>query len=204
MAGILFLDRDGVLNARAPEGAYVTDAADFHVLPGVPEAVAELRRALPDVPIAVVTNQRGIARGQVTAAMVDTLHGQLRMQLRAAGGDVDTIAVCPHEIDTCDCRKPALGMFLRVLSLHPGHQAAASAVVGDSLSDLEAGDRLGARTFLVGDATDRAAVRDAARARGVRVDEEAASLPELVADGRLVAWLRQGTTTMPASPAGAG
>jgi D-glycero-D-manno-heptose 1,7-bisphosphate phosphatase len=203
VASVLFLDRDGVMNETAPTGAYVTDAAAFRLLPGVPQALAELRHAVPGLHIAVVTNQRGIARGQVSAATVDALHAQLRRELRAAGGDVDSIEVCPHEIDACDCRKPALGMFHRVLASFPGVDPHACAIVGDSASDMEAGHRLGARTYLVGDRARREAVRRATVERGVRVDEEADSLPLLVGDGRLVAWLRDGAP-VPASLAGAG
>jgi hypothetical protein len=71
--------------------------------------------------------------------------------------------------------------------------AAASALVGDSVSDLEAGRALGARTFLVGEPDRRAAQRDLAASRGVTPDGEADSLPALVRDGDLLAWLRDGT-----------
>lgn len=191
MAAALFLDRDGVLNAKAPEGAYVTNADALVVLPGVPEALGALRLAVPDLRIAVVTNQRGVARGRMTGDDLDVIHARLRATLATAGGDLDRIEVCVHE-GGCACRKPGVGLFERVLDAWPDVAPAASALVGDSASDLVAGRRVGMRTYLVGDAGRRLAEGAVARAQGAPADEEAGSLPELVADGRLVAWLRDG------------
>src|SRR6185437_9797610 len=55
----IFLDRDGVINVKPPEGEYVTKWSKFQLLPGVPEAIARLNRA--DLKVVVVSNQRGIA-----------------------------------------------------------------------------------------------------------------------------------------------
>lgn len=192
--GALFLDRDGVLNAKAPEGAYVTSVDDLELLPGVPEALGALRAAVPGLRIAVVTNQRGLARGSMTQADLDAIHDGLRARLSAAGGDVDRIEVCPHEGDACDCRKPGTGLFQRALAAWPELAPEACALVGDSASDLVAGRRIGARTYLVGQPGRRLAEGGLARAQGAAPDEEADSLPALVADGRLVAWLRDGAT----------
>ena len=56
-----FLDRDGTLNEKAPEGEYITSPADLRLLPGAAEAVRRLNEAA--IFVVVVTNQRGIARG---------------------------------------------------------------------------------------------------------------------------------------------
>lgn len=196
MAAALFLDRDGVLNAKAPEGAYVTGVDALVVLPGVPAALSALRRAVPGLRIAVVTNQRGVARGRMTHDDLDAIHARLRATLAAAGGDVDRIEACAHE-GGCVCRKPGVGLFQRVLDAWPDVDPAASALVGDSASDLVAGRRVGVRTYLVGEPGRRLAEGGVARAQGAPADEEAGSLPELVADGRLVAWLRDGTIAAP-------
>ncbi len=68
----VFLDRDGVLNEKMPEGRYVESWNDFHVLPGVPEAIARLNRA--GLRVVVVSNQRGIAIGLYTAADLEAIH----------------------------------------------------------------------------------------------------------------------------------
>ena len=190
VSGILFLDRDGVLNAKAPEGGYITGIERLRLLPGVPEALAVVRRTLPGVPVVVVTNQRGIARGLVSRATVDAINERIRDLARAAGGELDAFEVCPHDVGVCDCRKPALGLFQRALGRQRGTSAADSVVVGDSLSDLQAGAALGARTVLIGDDGRRASVRAAALAHDVPIDAEAASLVELVGSGRLTDWLR--------------
>ncbi len=189
VTGILFLDRDGVLNARPPEGDYVRSIAGLRLLPGVPEALAIVRRELPDVPIVVVTNQRGIALGRMSAADVEAIHAELLRRIRDGGGDLGTIEVCPHDIGTCACRKPGIAMFQRALARHPGATAAASVVVGDSLSDLQAAAGLGARSVLVGDAPRRTRVRADAERAGVPVDAGSGSLAEVVGSGVLTGWL---------------
>ena len=75
----VFLDRDGVLNQKMPEGQYVTPSDDFHILPGVPEAIARLNQA--GLRVLVVSNQRGIALGLYTAADVDAIHAAFQQQL---------------------------------------------------------------------------------------------------------------------------
>lgn len=200
--GVLFLDRDGVLNAKAPESAYITSTDALEVLPGVPEALAALRAAVPGLRIAVVTNQRGLARGRMTADDLEAIHDALRARLAAAGGGVDRIEVCPHEGDACACRKPGTGLFEQVRAAWPDLVPEACALVGDSVSDLVAGRRYGARTFLVGDPGRRLAEGGLARAQGAAPDEEADSLPALVADGRLAAWLRDGAVVAPHTATG--
>jgi D-glycero-D-manno-heptose 1,7-bisphosphate phosphatase len=189
VTGILFLDRDGVLDASPPEGDYVRSVADLRLLPGVPEALAKVRRELPAVPVVVVTNQRGIALGRMSRAAVDAIHAELLRRVRDAGGDLDGIEVCPHDTGTCVCRKPGIAMLQRALARYPDASAAASVVVGDSLNDLQAAAALGARSVLVGAAPRRTRVRAAAEAAGVPVDAESGSLVELVGSGILTGWL---------------
>jgi D-glycero-D-manno-heptose 1,7-bisphosphate phosphatase len=197
--GALFLDRDGVLNVKAPEGAYVADHAGFRLLPGVPEALATLRATLPGLRIVVVTNQRGIARGLVRAVTVDAIHGTMRAQLAATGGDVDAVMVCPHDLDACDCRKPRPGLLRQALARFPDIDLAASAMVGDSLADLEAGCSVGAHAYLVGEPERRARVRQAALERGVAIAAEADSLPQLLAAGALLDRLRMSAPALAGS-----
>jgi D-glycero-D-manno-heptose 1,7-bisphosphate phosphatase len=185
----LFLDRDGVINVKPPEGAYVADWEQFEFLPGVPEALAEVRSMAPEAVIVVVTNQRGIALGRMTSDAVNDIHRRMRDRLQAVGGDVDAVEVCPHETGACDCRKPALGLFERALADFPSIDPDAMVVVGDSLADIQAGFRLGARTCLVGPPSRRVQVLREAGDAAVRLDLEADSLVDLVADPRFRAWI---------------
>ena len=137
-----------------PEGRYVASWADFHLLPGVPEAIARLNRA--GLRVIVVTNQRGVALGKYTSADVVAIHSKFQEVLRGSGAHVDGFFFCPHDKGQCNCRKPLTGLFGQAVARFPDIQAETSAVIGDSLSDIEFGRRLGMLTVLVeGDALSR-------------------------------------------------
>lgn len=147
-----FIDRDGVLNE---ERAFVYCREDFTLLPEAVAALRLLREA--GYLLVVVTNQSGIARGIYSEADYLALTGHMRAELAAAGVSLDAVEYCPHLPDApleryrvdCDCRKPKPGMLRRVikaLDIEPG----ASFLVGDRLSDIEAGRAAGiGRCFLV-------------------------------------------------------
>ena len=145
MRPAFFLDRDGVLNDAPVVGGTALSPralADLHVLPGVVDAVADLRRA--GFLAVVVTNQPDIARGRVSAEAVDAMHDQLRDELH-----VDAVYVCPHDgAEGCGCRKPADGM-LRDAAADLSIDLAASWMVGDRWVDIAAGRAAGVRTILV-------------------------------------------------------
>jgi D-glycero-D-manno-heptose 1,7-bisphosphate phosphatase len=172
----VFLDRDGVLNEKMPEGQYVTSWNEFRLLPGVAESVAKLSQA--GLRVIVVSNQRGIARGLYTASDVDVIHSRLQTLLQAGGGKIDGFYYCPHDKGQCNCRKPLPGLFDQAVSDFPEIVAASSAMVGDSLSDIEFGRRLGMLTvFVEGDPERRKAGAEAAAAMA---DLRVASLVEAV------------------------
>jgi D-glycero-D-manno-heptose 1,7-bisphosphate phosphatase len=145
----VFLDRDGVINRKVPEGQYVTSWAEFQFLPGALDGLGLL--ASTAVPIVVVTNQRGIARGYMTEADLADIHTRMVAAITAAGGRVDAIYHCPHA-GGCRCRKPGSGMFedaAAALGLH----LAQTAVIGDQVSDMEAAGSIGALRIFVGDSS---------------------------------------------------
>ena len=173
----VFLDRDGVLNEKMPEGLYVTRWEEFHILPGVPEAIACLNHA--GLRVLVVSNQRGIALGKYTPADVEAIHANLQALLKTHGARVDAFYFCPHDKGACACRKPLPGMFEQARRDFPEVVAAESVMIGDSLSDIEFGRRLGMRTvFIEGDAERQKA--GAGEAAG-RADFRFGSLREAVA-----------------------
>ncbi len=182
MSVAVFLDRDGVINRKPPDGEYVRSWDQFEFLPGSIEALRHLTERGRG-PVIVVTNQRGVARGLMSIEDVEDIHARMLATLAAHGARVAAIHVCPHEVGTCDCRKPALGLFLRATRDDPLLDLSASAVVGDSLSDLEAGSRLGADTFAV--APDPDELMERARRHGLRVAAAATSLLDLVRTGSL-------------------
>lgn len=150
----VFLDRDGVINEKMPEGQYVRAPADLRVLPGVPNAIARLNRV--GVRVLVVSNQRGVALGLYTPSDVEMIHDCLQRELARYGAKVDAFFYCPHDKNACTCRKPLPGMFEQALERFPDLSPESSIMIGDSLSDIEFGKRLGIRTIWIeGSATTR-------------------------------------------------
>jgi D-glycero-D-manno-heptose 1,7-bisphosphate phosphatase len=143
-----FLDRDGTINVKAPDGDYITSWEEFRFLPGAPEAIALLRDG--GWRVVVVTNQRGVALGRMTAADVEEIHR--RMQETAP---VDAVYWCPHDRGVCECRKPGVKLFADAARDFAGLDLASAVVIGDADSDMEAGRRIGARTIRVGEAEGR-------------------------------------------------
>lgn len=144
----VLLDRDGVINV--PTGvphAYVTSWEGFRFLPGVAGAIAALNRA--GYLVAVVTNQRGVARGALSPGELDGIHRRMVAELASAGARVDGVYACPHE-GGCGCRKPETGLLERAAA-ELGIDRAACYMVGDSPGDVLAGRRFGARTVFIGD-----------------------------------------------------
>ena len=143
----VFLDRDGVINRKAPEGDYVVRWEDMKILPGVQEGIALLNRS--GYLVIVASNQRCVAKGLISATDLEALHRRLSEYLSASGAALDAIYYCPHENDPpCDCRKPQPGMLLAAARDHQ-IDLGASWMVGDSTADIEAGRKVGCRTVLV-------------------------------------------------------
>ncbi len=143
----VFLDRDGTLNVKPPDGEYIERPEALELLPGAAKAVRMLNRA--GLWTGVATNQRGIALGRMTIEGLDAVHEHLRDLLRQEGAFVDAIYACPHQIGECECRKPHPGLLLKAQSEHPALDFARAAIVGDSPSDMQAGRRLGLMTVLI-------------------------------------------------------
>jgi D-glycero-D-manno-heptose 1,7-bisphosphate phosphatase len=168
----VFLDRDGVVNTKMPEGQYVTRWSEFCPLPGVVEAIAAMKRA--GMRVIVVSNQRGIALGRFTEDNVRDIHSKFQQMLNAHGTSVDGFYFCPHDLAQCNCRKPLPGLFEQALTDHPGIRAETSVMIGDSISDMEFGRHLGMMTvFIHGDP---ARQKPGAEAAGALADMRAESL----------------------------
>ena len=146
MQRVVFLDRDGTINV---DDGYVYRAEDWAFCDGAAEGVRLLKSE--GFAVAVVTNQSGIARGLYTAQDVERLHRFAERELSAQGAAIDAIAFCPHGADDgCRCRKPATGMADQVAeSLGAAIDYAGSWMIGDKVTDIEFGFRLGARTALL-------------------------------------------------------
>ncbi|MEO1518385.1 MAG: HAD-IIIA family hydrolase [Bacteroidota bacterium] len=139
----LFLDRDGVINRRLP-GRYVRSWSQFEFLPGVLEALCQLRPLFQRM--VVVTNQLGVHKGLITAEDVRDVHRQMSAAIEQAGAVIDGIYFCP---DRSDCRKPASGMALSAQREFPEVDFRHSIMIGDSVSDMQFGQALGMYTVLI-------------------------------------------------------
>ncbi len=149
----VFLDRD---NTLIDDPGFIDDPDQVRLLPGAAQAVRRLRSA--GYAVVVASNQSGIARGLITEEQLEAVHQRLRDLLREEGAELDAIYYCPFldgpeaVVETyrraSEHRKPGCGMLIqaaRDLNLELGR----SWMIGDRVSDIEAGQRAGCRTILV-------------------------------------------------------
>jgi D-glycero-D-manno-heptose 1,7-bisphosphate phosphatase len=151
----LFVDRDGTLMA---DHGYLADPGRVNLIDEILPALRQANGA--GVPVVVVTNQSGVARGMFGWTEVEAVQAALLWALGAHGCTVDATLACGYyspstdpALDVADhpMRKPRPGMFLRAAEIM-NLDLAASLVVGDRSGDLLAGARAGLRTgFIVGD-----------------------------------------------------
>lgn len=147
----VFLDRDGTINE---EVGYLRKLEQLKLFPFSAEAIQILNRK--GIPIIVVTNQSGVARGYFDEDFVYRLHDLIRDQLEAKGAHIDAFYYCPHHPTegsdpyrrACTCRKPGTGMFLQASrDLHI--DLSRSYMVGDMMKDVQAGKKAGTKGILV-------------------------------------------------------
>jgi D-glycero-D-manno-heptose 1,7-bisphosphate phosphatase len=141
----VFLDRDGVLNAslvRDGKPYAPRSLAEFELLPGVPEALAQLRQA--GFLNVVVTNQPDVSNGKARREDVEAIHAHLLEKL-----PIDAVKACFHtDSEDCACRKPKPGMLLdaaRELDVN----LAASFLVGDRWRDVAAAHAAGCKALFI-------------------------------------------------------
>ena len=147
----VFLDRDGTINEQM---GYINHLSRFCLLPGVAEAIRALNEH--GLPVVVVTNQSGLARGYFPESLLDEVHQEMRRLLALEGARIDGLYVCPHHPEAkveqfrsvCNCRKPKTGLLEQAAGeLHL--DLARSYMVGDRWSDLRCGAAVQAKTILV-------------------------------------------------------
>jgi HAD superfamily hydrolase (TIGR01662 family) len=159
----VLLDRDDTLLVDVP---YNGDPKMAVPMPGARRALSRLRAA--GLPLAVISNQSGIARGLIDAEQVRAVNRAAERLL----GPIDEWIFCPHRPgDGCECRKPAPGMVLEAASrLRVGPQDCV--VIGDIAADVQAAQAAGAAAILV--PTERTRADDVRRAPRLAATIEAA------------------------------
>ncbi len=147
----VFLDRDGTINEQM---GYINHISRFQMLPGAAAAIRRLNNK--KIPVIVVTNQSGLARGYFPEQLLTAVHEKMHRQLAEEGAHVDGVYICPHHPEAkeerfrldCSCRKPKTGLLEKAaqeLNIDLG----ASFMVGDRWSDLCCGVKAGATPVLV-------------------------------------------------------
>lgn len=151
MSKIVFLDRDGTINV---EKNYVHRIEDFQFIEGSIQGIKLLNDN--GYKVFVISNQAGIARGYYSEADVDILHRYVNDELFKQGAHIDGFFYCPHHPEhgvgiyktECQCRKPRIGMFEQATK-ELDVDKNVSWMIGDNISDIQAGKNYGVRTILV-------------------------------------------------------
>jgi len=156
----IFLDRDGVINPYVYNAEFGTvdspsSPDEFTLAPGAGEAVAEFNRF--GVLVIVVSNQPGIAKGKFTPKLLEQVNAKMHADIAACGGKLDAVYYCLHHPDAvvpayregCECRKPRPGMLLEA-ARQWDIDLKNSFMIGDGVTDIEAGRAAGTRTVFIG------------------------------------------------------
>lgn len=131
----VFLDRDGVLLHNRE--SYITDWEQVKIYPYAFAALSRLAKS--DYKIFLLTNQSAIGRGLVALETVEEINRRLESIVSQHGGRIDEVFLCPHApADRCHCRKPLPGMIEEAHRKYDLNLAQ-SWLIGDALSDLQAG-----------------------------------------------------------------
>ena len=143
----LFLDRDGVVNVKL-EARYVRNSNEFEFMQGALVAISKLSKLFKR--ILIVTNQQGIGKGIMTEDDLNLLHSFMTSEIGKLNGKIDKIYFCPHlDTENCNCRKPNPGMINQAIADFPEIDRHNSYLIGDSDSDIEAGNRMKLNTVKV-------------------------------------------------------
>ncbi len=151
MKQAVFLDRDGVI---IEEVNYLSEPDQLRLIPGAAEAIMRLNES--GLPVIVITNQAGVARGYYQEARIQVVHAALSQQLAQVGAHIDRYYYCPHHPTEglppyrmeCNCRKPKPGLLLQAAQDFD-LDLKRCWVIGDNHSDIALTRSTGCRTILV-------------------------------------------------------
>lgn len=153
----VFLDRDGTINKYV---GFLKNINKFELISGAAEAIKKINRS--GYLAIVVTNQPVIARGEVSLEGLQEIHNKMETLLGEHGAYLDAIYYCPHHPHkgyegerpefkiNCDCRKPKAGMFIEAAEKY-NIDLSQSWMIGDSKSDMDAGQRAGCNVAFIGE-----------------------------------------------------
>ena len=141
----VFLDRDGTITVDVDHCRRVEDLRIYDM---APKAIRLLNEN--GYKVIIITNQAGIGRRIFSEEMLECIHERLLDSLACFGAYIDGIYYCPHHPDdNCRCRKPKSFLFRKAIREHD-IDIADSFMVGDTQTDIDAGNRIHCRTISIG------------------------------------------------------
>lgn len=153
----VFVDRDGTLNIHK---GYISSPEDIELIEGVAQAVNELHNL--GYLVIMISNQPVVARGECSFEMLEKIHCRLEMLLAENKAYLDSLYYCPHHPDkgfegeveqlkiNCSCRKPSPGLILQAAKDF-NIDLSKSYMVGDSITDVQAGENAGCTAVYLGE-----------------------------------------------------
>jgi len=143
----IFLDRDGVINKKRDD--YVKSIDELEIFPNVGEGISSLKKM--GFLIIVITNQSVINRKIITVKELEKIHSSIQNNLKEYSCNIDRFYFCPHiPNENCDCRKPKSGLLLQAITDF-SINSSKSWMIGDCLTDIQAGEKVGCKSILLKD-----------------------------------------------------
>jgi len=148
----VFFDRDGTLIV---DKNYLSRIDQIELIPEMLPLCMALSKA--GYKFFIVSNQSGVARGMFDEAKVQEVNSYLQKMLAAHGVVIEKCFYCPHHqrvgnnpiyTKDCTCRKPHPGM-LQQAAKEFSIDLSRSIMIGDKESDVQAGNAVGCKSFLV-------------------------------------------------------
>ena len=144
MKKAVFFDRDGTLII---DRVYLNDVEQIEYLPGVFTALKRLQDA--GYIFVVVTNQSGVAKGSVDLKILEQIHQKIEQDFKKNQIHFAGFYFAPHTVESNHpTRKPNPGMLENASKDH-NIDLSKSWMIGDRMTDVEAGRRAGTRTILL-------------------------------------------------------
>ena len=140
----VFLDRDGTV---ITDVGYASDPDAVELIEGAGKALARIQER--GFQLVLISNQSGIGRGWMKVQDLALVHARVEKLLSPYGVRLAGAFYCHHAPnDGCDCRKPAPGLLLDAAK-ELNICLRDSFMVGDQISDVQAGRSAGCKTILL-------------------------------------------------------
>lgn len=156
----IFLDRDGVINELIYyDEMGIVDSPftveQFRLLPDVEKAIKKFKKL--GFKTIIVSNQPGIAKKNFTMKIFEKIKEKMKKELEKKGVSIDFEYYCFHHPNgkikkfrkICKCRKPKPGLLITAAKEH-NIDLSNSWMIGDGITDIQAGSAAGCKTILIG------------------------------------------------------